>query len=129
MRPGIKLIKLIMAKTKKTPAKSVAKKVYYRVYLITNAMYPGWGYNLNFLELNQMAIWWLNSMYDGMGAIEEKEFNEKNNVLTNNIQEDSLIAEIKYLGGFDGGLEVEKSESPFDLSELRPGEEIYRPWN
>ena len=44
-----------MAKTKKIPAKSVAKKVYYRVYQINNAMYPGWGYNLNFLEPNKMA--------------------------------------------------------------------------
>jgi hypothetical protein len=103
--------------------------MYYRVYQINNAMYPGWGYNLNFLELNQMAIFWLNSMYDGLEAIEEKEYNEKKKVLTNNIQEESLIAEIEYLGGFDGGLKVEKSEMPFDLLELRDGEDLIRPWN
>ena len=104
--------------------------MYYRVYQINNAMYSGWGYNLNFLELNQMAIWWLNSMYEGLEAIEEKEYNEKKKVLTNNIQEESLIAEIEYLGGFDGGLKVEKSESQFDEAECDDVDDMNnRPWN
>ena len=103
--------------------------MYYRVYQINNAIYPGWGYNLNFFELNQMALWWLNSLFEGQEAIDEDEFNEKTKVLSNNIQEETLIAEIQYLGGFDGGLEVEKSENPFDLAELSPGEELERPWN
>jgi hypothetical protein len=103
--------------------------MYYRVYQINNAIYPGWGYNLNFSELNQMAIWWLNSIFESE-MIEEEKFNEKNKVLTDNIGEESLIAEIKYLGEFDGGLEVEKSESQFDEAECDDVEDMNsRPWN
>ena len=103
--------------------------MYYRVYQINNAIYPGWGYNLNFLELNQMAIWWLNSMFESE-MIKEEKFNEKNKVLTNNIDEESLIAEIQYLGELDGGLEVEKSESQFDEAECDDVDDMNnRPWN
>jgi len=103
--------------------------MYYRVFQINSGIYPGWGYNLDFAELNQMAIWWLNSMYEGMEAISEEEFNEKQKALTDTISEDLLIAEIQYLGAFDGGLEVQKSEEPFDESELSYGEQIERPWS
>jgi hypothetical protein len=103
--------------------------MYYRVYQINNAMYPGWGYNLNFLELNQMAIWWLNSIFESE-MIEEEKFNEKSMVLTNNIEEESLIAEIQYLGELDGGLEVEKSEILFDEAGCDDIDDMNnRPWN
>ncbi len=62
--------------------------------------------------------------------LEEEKFNEKNKVLTNNIKEELLIAEIRYLGGFDGGLEVEKSESQFDEAECDDVENMNnRHWN
>ena len=71
--------------------------MYYRVYQINNAIYPGWGYNLNFLELNQMSIWWLNSMFESE-MIEKEEFNEKNKVLTNNIELAEKVRKIRQYG-------------------------------
>ena len=102
--------------------------MYYRIYQLNSAIYPGWGFNLNFLELNQMALWWLDSLYTSE-VISEEEFKQKQNLLSDNVQEDSLIEIIQDIGKYDGGLEVEKSEEAFDLSELSAGEELERPWN
>ena len=68
-------------------------------------------------------------MFESEMNVEEK-FNEKNKVLTNNIEEELLIAEIQYLGEFDGGLEVEKSESSFDEAGCDDVDDMNnRPWN
>ncbi len=102
--------------------------MYYRIYQDNNAFYPGWGYNLTFKELNQMAIWWLSSLVENETILND-EFEAKLKALNGILSEEGLISEVESLGMYDGGLKVEKSEHLFDLSELGYGEEVSRPWN
>ncbi len=101
--------------------------MYYRIYHIGNANYPGWGYNLSFIELRKMALWWLNSLLE-QETINEDEYNVKVKIIEG-AQEEQLINEIQDLGEADGGLEVQKSDVLFDISDLGPDEELDRPWN
>lgn len=100
--------------------------MYFRVYQVSNAIYPGWGYNLTYKELRLMALWYLNSLFE-QETISEDEYNQKIKIIEA-AQEEQLINEIQDMGEADGGLEVQKSDVLFDISDLGPDEEIERPW-